>query len=70
MVPLVDEDEGIIEGDSAPVILGPKEVLAFGLGPMSDLDARFIEWIGERRNRKVKVRRSWKDLAAFMLGLS
>lgn len=69
MVPLAD-GAGVVAGDSPPIVLGPKEVLAFGLGPMSELDTRFIEWIGERRNRKVKVKRGWKDLAAFILGLS
>jgi hypothetical protein len=42
--------------------------MAFDLGPGSDLDARFIEWLGETRGRKIKVRRGWKDLIGFMFG--
>jgi hypothetical protein len=50
------------------VVLSPKDVMAFDLGPGSDLDARFIEWLGETRGRKVKVRRGWKDLLGFIFG--
>jgi hypothetical protein len=50
------------------VVLSPKDVMAFDLGPGSDLDARFIEWLGETRGRKVKVKRGWKDLLGFMFG--
>lgn len=55
--------------DSGALVLTPKDVMAFDLGPGSDLDARFIEWLGETRGRKLKVKRGWKDLVGFMFGL-
>ena len=55
--------------DSGAVVLSPKDVMAFDLGPGSDLDARFIEWLGETKGRKLKVKRGWKDLMGFMFGL-
>lgn len=55
--------------DSGAIVLSPKDVMAFDLGPGSDLDARFIEWLGETRGQKLKVKRGWKDLVGFMFGL-
>lgn len=42
----------------------------FDLGPMSDLDARFIEWLAECKGKKLKVRRGWKDLMSYLLGFT
>lgn len=51
-----------------PVFLTPKEMTTFDLGPMSDLDSRFVEWLAECKGKKLKVRRGWKDLIAYLLG--
>jgi len=56
--------------DQDPIFLTPKEVTMFDLGPMSDLDARFIEWLAECKGKKLKVRRGWKDLIPYLLGLA
>jgi hypothetical protein len=56
--------------DRDPVFLTPKEVTMFDLGPMSDLDARFIEWLAECKGKKLKVRRAWRDLVPYLLGLT
>ncbi|TFY60215.1 hypothetical protein EVJ58_g5293 [Rhodofomes roseus] len=53
------------------VVLTPKDVMSFELGPFSGLDARFIEWLGEEYGdgSKVFVRRSWRDLVGLIFGL-
>lgn len=53
---------------SNPIIIGPREMVAFDLGPGSDLDARFVEWLGETRGQRLKVKRGWKDIISFFLG--
>jgi len=54
------------------VYLSPRDLYAFELGPLSGLDAQFIEWLGEeygsRVGVRVVVRRGWKDLARLVLG--
>lgn len=54
------------------IYLSPKDLYAFDLGPLSNLDAQFIEWLGEEYGSKVGVRivvrRGWKDLARLVLG--
>ncbi|KAI8969537.1 hypothetical protein BD414DRAFT_503180 [Trametes punicea] len=53
------------------VLLTPKDVMSFELGPFSGLDARFIEWLGEEYGGGVRVlvKRGWKDLVGLILGL-
>ena len=60
-------------GDNLSTIyLSPRDLYAFELGPLSGLDAQFIEWLGEeygsRVGVRVIVRRGWKDLARLVLG--
>lgn len=60
-------------GDNLSTIyLSPRDLYAFELGPLSALDAQFIEWLGEeygsRVGVKVVVRRGWKDVARLVLG--
>lgn len=54
------------------IYLSPKDLYAFELGPLSNLDAQFIEWLGEEYGSKVGVRvivrRGWRDLARLVLG--
>ena len=61
--------EGIGEGGA--VLLTPKDVMSFELGPFSGLDARFVEWLGEEYGGGVRVlvRRGWKDLVGLIFGL-
>jgi hypothetical protein len=49
----------------------PPTVLSnFELGPLSSLDAQFLEWLGERNGRRIEIQRSWRDLVSAALGLS
>ncbi|PCH34611.1 hypothetical protein WOLCODRAFT_124733 [Wolfiporia cocos MD-104 SS10] len=52
------------------VMLTPKDVMTFELGPFSGLDARFIEWLGDEYGgaARVVVRRGWRDLVGLLLG--
>ncbi|KAH9946749.1 hypothetical protein B0H21DRAFT_742241 [Amylocystis lapponica] len=52
------------------VVLTPKDVTTFDLGPFSVIDARFVEWLGEEYSGgfRVIVRRSWRDLVGLVLG--
>ncbi|KAF8516482.1 hypothetical protein JB92DRAFT_2910206 [Gautieria morchelliformis] len=56
------------------LVLTPRDVMALELGVLSDLDARFLEWLAERNEksagRKVIVRRGWKDLLGVLLGFN
>ena len=53
------------------VLLTPKDVMSFELGPFSGLDARFVEWLGEEYGGGVQVlvKRGWRDLVGLILGL-
>ncbi|KZT66324.1 hypothetical protein DAEQUDRAFT_813671 [Daedalea quercina L-15889] len=53
------------------IILTPKDVVSFELGPFSGLDARFIEWLGDEYGggSRVIVRRGWRDLVGLVFGL-
>ena len=57
---------------SGEIVLTAKDVMALELGPLSDLDARFVQWLAEKTEvaagRRVVVRRSWKDLIAAIFG--
>ncbi|EJF59440.1 hypothetical protein DICSQDRAFT_65039 [Dichomitus squalens LYAD-421 SS1] len=61
--------EGVREGGA--VMLTPKDVISFELGPFSGLDARFVEWLGEEYGGGVRVlvKRGWKDLVGLVFGL-
>jgi len=54
------------------IYLSPRDLYGFELGPLSGLDAQFIEWLGEEYGSRVGVRiivrRGWKDLAGLVLG--
>ncbi|KAM6499442.1 DUF2347 domain containing protein [Amanita muscaria] len=52
--------------------LGPKEVLAFELGPLSGNDARYLEWLASEYagGVQVDVRRGWRDLLNMVFGYS
>ncbi|KDR73035.1 hypothetical protein GALMADRAFT_212991 [Galerina marginata CBS 339.88] len=53
------------------VSLSAKDILAFELGPLSALDARYLEWlVQEYAGDEVRVvmRRGWRDLVAAVFG--
>ncbi|KAL6310279.1 hypothetical protein BKA93DRAFT_755212 [Sparassis latifolia] len=52
------------------VLLTPKDVMSFELGPFSALDARFVEWLADEYSGGIRVivRRSWRDLVGLILG--
>ncbi|KAH9170844.1 hypothetical protein EDB89DRAFT_1976267 [Lactarius sanguifluus] len=45
-------------------------MLARALGPLSSLDARFIEWLAEEYadGARMSVRRGWRDLRGGLVG--
>jgi hypothetical protein len=58
------------EAGESTVYLNPKDILLFELGPLSGLDARYLEWLASEYAGGVKViiKRGWKDLLAIILG--
>jgi len=55
------------------VQLTPKDILAFELGPLSGLDAKYLEWLVQEYagcDVSVVVRRGWKDLLGAIFGYS
>ncbi|KAG9082107.1 hypothetical protein FRC06_005224 [Ceratobasidium sp. 370] len=59
------------------LVLTSKDMLALELSPLSAADAQFLEWFGTtvaRRNgmgeRRVVVRRTWKDMVVAVVGSS
>jgi hypothetical protein len=55
--------------DATPLILTPRDLLTLELGTLSELDARFVEWIALAHLKKtVVVRRTWKDLFSAFFG--
>ncbi|EPQ53118.1 hypothetical protein GLOTRDRAFT_140044 [Gloeophyllum trabeum ATCC 11539] len=61
------------DADAIPssIVLTPKDILTFELGPLSSLDARFLEWLTEEYGGgvRVSVRKGWRDLVGLVLGL-
>ncbi|KAL0066274.1 hypothetical protein AAF712_006705 [Marasmius tenuissimus] len=56
--------------DGSHVVLTPKDVLTFELGPYSSSDENYLEWIGAEYGggAVVTVKRSWKDLFGIVFG--
>ncbi|EGO22871.1 hypothetical protein SERLADRAFT_356865 [Serpula lacrymans var. lacrymans S7.9] len=52
------------------VYLAPKDVVSFELGPLSSLDARYLEWLGDEYGGRTRVivKRGWKDLFGVIFG--
>ena len=55
---------------TAQAQLTPRDLLALALGPLSSLDARFVEWLAEEYvdGTRVSVRRGWRDLLGGLVG--
>lgn len=58
--------------DGAQAQLAPRDLLALALGPLSSLDARFVEWLAEEYagGARVSVRRGWRDLLGGLVGVA
>ncbi|KAI9456040.1 hypothetical protein BJY52DRAFT_1213071 [Lactarius psammicola] len=52
--------------------LTPRDLLVLALGPLSSLDARFVEWLAEEYagGARVSVRRGWRDLLGGLVGVA
>lgn len=52
------------------VLLTPRDIISFDLGPLSSLDARYLEWLADEyaQGMTVVVKRGWKDLFAMVFG--
>ncbi|KAH8105341.1 hypothetical protein BXZ70DRAFT_920533 [Cristinia sonorae] len=65
------EPSDVADSSTAPhIVLTPKDVLMFKLGPLSSLDQRFVEWLAEEYGGGVRlvVRRGWSELVGLVLG--
>jgi hypothetical protein len=64
-------DESPLAGEPAELVLTPKDIVAFELGPMNALDARFVEWLIDEYGGgvRVSVKRGWRELFGLILGL-
>ncbi|KAI0033588.1 hypothetical protein K488DRAFT_77805 [Vararia minispora EC-137] len=60
-----------IEERPARVALSPQMLAGFELGPLSALDARFIDWLAADYGDgcSIVVRRGWRDILGFVFGL-
>ncbi|KAK7047595.1 hypothetical protein VNI00_006363 [Paramarasmius palmivorus] len=58
--------------DGGMVVLTPKDILVFELGPYSSVDEQYLEWLGDEYGGgvSVSVKRSWKDLFGIVFGYS
>ncbi|KAL0572215.1 hypothetical protein V5O48_009750 [Marasmius crinis-equi] len=58
------------ERDGSRVVLTPKDVLTFELGPYSSSDERYLEWLGDEYGggSTLVIKRSWKDLFGIVFG--
>ncbi|KAA1473316.1 hypothetical protein DENSPDRAFT_902320 [Dentipellis sp. KUC8613] len=53
-----------------PVVLTPRDIAAFELGPLSSVDARFLEWLVAEYagGRAVVVKKGWRDIFGLLFG--
>ena len=50
-------------------MMTPRDLVVLQLGPLSTLDARFVEWLAEEyAEAGVEVRRGWRDLLGGLVG--
>lgn len=59
-------------GSGSLIVLTPKDLMSFDLGPLNGLDGHFVEWIAEEYGggTRVVVRRGWRDIVALIFNLS
>ncbi|KAI0321549.1 hypothetical protein OF83DRAFT_1168398 [Amylostereum chailletii] len=53
------------------VVLAPRELLAFELGPLSGLDARFLGWLAAEygQGSSIAVKKGWREIVGLMFGV-
>ncbi|KAI9462067.1 hypothetical protein HD554DRAFT_2127912 [Boletus coccyginus] len=56
--------------DAEVVYVTPKDILSFELGPLSSLDARYLEWLADQYGGGARfvVKRGWRDLFSDLFG--
>lgn len=54
------------------VVLTAKDMLSFNLGPYSDTDGQFLQWLMKEYagNVQVVVKKNWRDIVSIALGLN
>ena len=56
--------------ETSTVYITPKDMITFELGPLSSLDARYLEWLADEygAGSQVVVKRGWKDFFGAIFG--
>ncbi|KAG9312677.1 hypothetical protein JVU11DRAFT_7094 [Chiua virens] len=67
---LVDVSSSGTPTNAEVIYVTPKDILSFELGPLSSLDARYLEWLADEYGGGARfvVKRGWKDLFSVLLG--
>ncbi|KAG1748120.1 hypothetical protein EDB19DRAFT_1684366 [Suillus lakei] len=69
---LVDLLPSVTSGtpETSTIYITPKDMVSFELGPLSSLDARYLEWLADEygAGSQIVVRRGWKDLFGMIFG--
>ena len=53
------------------VVMTPKDILAFELGPLSGFDVRYLEWFADEyagNDVRVVIKRGWRDMLGVLFG--
>ncbi|KIJ67315.1 hypothetical protein HYDPIDRAFT_148817 [Hydnomerulius pinastri MD-312] len=68
-VPLVDSPS-VSAPENDTIYITPKDIMSFELGPLSSLDARYLEWLADEYGGGARfvVKRGWKDLFGVFFG--
>lgn len=56
--------------ETSIIYITPKDMVSFELGPLSSLDARYLEWLADEygAGSQIVVKRGWKDLFGMIFG--
>ncbi|KAG1820030.1 hypothetical protein EV424DRAFT_1403194 [Suillus variegatus] len=69
---LVDLLPSVTSGtpETSVIYITPKDMVSFELGPLSSLDARYLEWLADEygAGSQIVVKRGWKDLFGMIFG--
>ncbi|KAG2064736.1 hypothetical protein BDR04DRAFT_1109627 [Suillus decipiens] len=69
---LVDLLPSVTSGtpETSIIYITPKDMVSFELGPLSSLDARYLEWLADEygAGSQIVVKRGWKDLFGMIFG--
>ena len=64
------------DNDIETIVISARDMLSMELGILSEVDARFVEWLaeaegyaGKKVGRKVVVRRGWSELVGILFGI-